>query len=212
MGDIIAFRDALFDAFDSLIVDQPCLEYALNLPYTTSMPLIMEFGVYTGSSLQRICKLQPNAYVFGFECFKGLPEDWRPGYGKGVFAIPDVFDMNNIPDGVLLAKGYFEQTAPSIKALIGDRKIDMIHIDCDIYSSTKCIFDTFKENIRDGTIIVFDELFNYPGYIDHELKALFEFQQQNPLKQIIPVMVQNSPRAFDKVGETWGQQAVVRIV
>mmetsp|Transcript_13293 Transcript_13293/g.11134 ORF Transcript_13293/g.11134 Transcript_13293/m.11134 type:complete len:146 (-) Transcript_13293:22-459(-) len=44
-----------------------------------------------------------------------------------------------------------------------------------IVSSTKSIFDNLGHMIVPGTIIVMDELFDYPQYADHELKAFFEF-------------------------------------
>jgi hypothetical protein len=50
-----------------------------------------------------------------------------------------------------------------------------LHIDCDIYASTKEIFDNLVDNIVPGTVIVFDELYNYPGAEEHEFKAFQEF-------------------------------------
>jgi hypothetical protein len=37
-----------------------------------------------------------------------------------------------------------------------------------------------------GSILVFDELFNYPGYEKHEIKVLFEFLAGSNLR-LIPV-------------------------
>lgn len=56
-----------------------------------------------------------------------------------------------------------------------------MHIDCDIYSSTKCAFDTFRDNIKPGTVIVFDELWNYPDYKNHEMKAFAEYPDETGL-------------------------------
>ncbi len=50
-----------------------------------------------------------------------------------------------------------------------------MHVDCDIYSSTKTIFDLLASRIVAGTVIVFDEYFNYPGWRHHEYKAFQEF-------------------------------------
>lgn len=35
-----------------------------------------------------------------------------------------------------------------------------------------------------GSVIVFDELFNYPGYEQHEIKAFYEFISQNKIEWI----------------------------
>lgn len=51
----------------------------------------------------------------------------------------------------------------------------MLHIDCDLYSSTKTIFKYLGEKLTEGSIIVFDELIGYPGFEEHELKAFYEF-------------------------------------
>ena len=52
--------------------------------------------------------------------------------------------------------------------------IGLLHIDCDLYSSTKTVFDHFREYIHPGTVIVFDELLNFIDYEKHEIKALYE--------------------------------------
>ncbi|KAF4736110.1 hypothetical protein FOZ63_027694 [Perkinsus olseni] len=44
-----------------------------------------------------------------------------------------------------------------------------------MYESTVSIFKNVGHMIVPGTIIVFDELFDYPQYAEHELKAFFEF-------------------------------------
>lgn len=65
-----------------------------------------------------------------------------------------------------------------------NKKISFIHIDCDIYSSTKYIFDTVKDYLDENCIIVFDELLNYAGFDgdNGELKALYEFLSENDVK------------------------------
>ena len=41
--------------------------------------LIAEFGVFEGATINFIAG-QTEEPVFGFDCFSGLPEDWRPGF------------------------------------------------------------------------------------------------------------------------------------
>ncbi len=57
-----------------------------------------------------------------------------------------------------------------------------MHVDCDIYSSTKNIFDMLDSKIKSGTIIVFDEYFNYRNWQQHEFKAFQEFVVQTNIK------------------------------
>jgi len=47
--------------------------------------------------------------------------------------------------------------------------------DCDIYDGARDVLFLLGNRLVSGSIIVFDELFNYPGYEKHEIKALFEF-------------------------------------
>jgi hypothetical protein len=165
----------------------PALEHGLQLVKDTgaTMPLIAEFGVFSGTSIRIIKASVPHALVCGFDSFRGLPEDWRSDFRRGHFS-----NNGGIPfvdDGVVIWKGMFDKTLPQFKELLGTRKIDLLHVDCDLYSSTKTIFDAVHENIRDGTIIVFDELLNYPGYEQHEIKALGEFSRSHPDKTIVPI-------------------------
>jgi hypothetical protein len=62
-----------------------------------------------------------------------------------------------------------------------NKKISFIHMDADLYSSTKYIFDIVKDYMDKDCIIVFDELVNYPGFDgdNGELKAFYEFITEN---------------------------------
>jgi hypothetical protein len=68
--------------------------------------------------------------------------------------------------------GWFDQTLPGFKAnKIKNEPIALLHVDCDLYSSTVTILNNLKENIVPGTVIVFDEYMNYPGWQRDEFKA-----------------------------------------
>ena len=49
-----------------------------------------------------------------------------------------------------------------------------MNIDCDLYSSTRDIFDAAFERIVPGTVIVFDEYFMNPNWQQHEFRAFQE--------------------------------------
>ena len=44
----------------------------------------------------------------------------------------------------------------------------MLHIDCDLYSSTAAVFERVADRLAPDAVIVFDELLNYPEYRRHE--------------------------------------------
>ena len=152
--------------------------------------LILEFGVAGGSTINGIADAVPNRKVYGFDSFEGLPEDWRPGIGAGTFKqdrLPEV------KSNVELVVGLFSDTLP--KFLEEHREpIAFIHIDCDLYSSTKCVFDLVKDRCQDGTIIAFDEIRSYTGFEDHEYKAFNEFLEQTGYK-------------WECIGQHGGEQA-----
>jgi hypothetical protein len=131
---------------------------------------ILEFGVASGRTINHIASLT-NQTVYGFDSFEGLPETWRTGFEKGVFVrqAPPQVGQN-----VQLLVGYFEDTLNGFLNM-NNEEISLLHVDCDLYSSTKTIFEKLSARIVPGTVIVFDEYFNYPGYKNHEFKAFQEF-------------------------------------
>lgn len=132
--------------------------------------IAMEFGVFTGTTINYIARKLPKLDVFGFDSFEGLPEFWRDGFDKGFFntALPAV------EKNVTLVKGWFDQTLPEFTQK-ETRKIAYLHVDCDLYSSTKTIFACLGHRLVEGSVIVFDEYFNYPGWQEGEYKAFKEF-------------------------------------
>lgn len=141
--------------------------------------LFCEFGVYTGNTINHIAK-QVNI-VHGFDSFEGLPEFWRDGFDKGAFALTSKTQLPSVSENVKLHVGWFDETLPNfIKEHPED--VSFLHIDCDLYSSTRTIFQLLKNRIGSGTIIVFDEYFNYPFWQQHEFKAFQEFVSDENLK------------------------------
>ncbi|MBI1365889.1 MAG: hypothetical protein GC153_08020 [Alphaproteobacteria bacterium] len=134
---------------------------------------ILDLGVYKGGSTRELARIFPSETIHGFDSFEGLPFDWTHAL-KGSFG--DVKGvLPNMPDNVRLYKGWFDETLPKWLELNRDRPISLLRVDCDIYESTKTIFNTLNPLIRPGTWIVFDELIGYRGFREHELKAFEEF-------------------------------------
>ncbi len=136
--------------------------------------LYLEFGVFQGRTINRIARQVENK-VYGFDSFEGLPEDWRTGFSKGKFGVDNV---PVVEDNVELIKGWFQDSLPKFLEEHSE-KCAFIHIDCDLYSSAKYVLNTLKDRIVEGTIISFDEYFNYPGWQEGEYKAFKEFVEEN---------------------------------
>lgn len=135
--------------------------------------LYLEFGVFSGHTINHIAR-QVNQPVYGFDSFEGLPERWRDGLGAGHFKVKV---LPEVRQNVTLVKGWFDKTLPEfLKAHPGD--VAFLHVDCDLYSSTQTIFTCLAPRIKPGTVIVFDEYFNYPGWREGEFKAFHEFTER----------------------------------
>ena len=86
-------------------------------------------------------------------------------------------------ENVTLVPGWFEDTIPKfIKSKNFKDFSSVIHIDSDLYLSAKIVLDSFKNTIKSGTIIMFDEYFYCKDTEKHEYKAFMEFVEENNIK------------------------------
>jgi hypothetical protein len=131
-----------------------------------------EFGVYRGASINYIAS-RVSAVVHGFDSFVGNPEDWRPGFEKGMFPAQG---LPRVRPNVRLHKGWFKDSLPVFKK-DHPEPLAFGHLDADLYSSTKDVFDALGDHIVAGTVLQFDEFLNYPGWQEGESKAFLEFCQ-----------------------------------
>lgn len=140
--------------------------------------MVLEFGVFSGKSINRIARQVPGRRVYGFDAFEGLPETWRPGFAQGAFKRAD---PPAVADNVELVIGWFDSTLPAFIASHPNEDLALLHVDCDLYSSTKAIFTFLADRIVPGTIIVFDEYFNYPEWRLHEYRAFRELRLERSI-------------------------------
>jgi len=137
---------------------------------------VLEFGVYKGGTIRFLRKKLSEKYkIFGFDSFIGLPEDWT-----GTPCIKGEFNADGIIpyiENVSFFKGWFNETLPQYLNIA--EPIALLHIDCDLYSSTKTILYSLKNYINPGTVIVFDEwYYNFKDINEnrqHEQKAFLEW-------------------------------------
>ncbi|MEM9027608.1 MAG: class I SAM-dependent methyltransferase [Pseudomonadota bacterium] len=168
------------DMSDAIAFDTPreLMKHALGR--VTIDGLVCEFGVNSGGTIRYIAsKLPKSTAIHGFDSFEGLPEDWSgnkmaAGYFNRRGKLP------RVPANVTLHAGWFDQSLPRfINATPGPAAF--LHVDCDLYSSTVAVFENFADRIVPGTVIVFDEYFNYPNWTKHEHKAFREFATKSNL-------------------------------
>lgn len=166
--------------FNAHLYDKQIFESDLELlqslaPNVRPQDLVLEFGVFSGRTINALAESLPNQVLYGFDSFEGLPETWRSDFSKGTFKVDE---MPTVRENVTLIKGWFDQSLPEfLEKTSGE--VGFVHIDCDLYSSTKTVLGLLNNRLRDGAILVFDEYFNYPGWEQHEHKAFIEFVSQS---------------------------------
>ena len=148
------------------------------LPKINQNGLILEFGVHKGYSISYIAKKIGGRIIHGFDSFEGLPEDWIGQFPKAHFSLNG--QLPQVPPNVQLHKGWFTETLKEFKKT-NNEKISFMHIDCDLYSSTKIIFDLLGDQISENCIIIFDEYFNFPNWQEHEFRAFQEYVKSNKI-------------------------------
>lgn len=190
------FAEEMMPQAPTFHIPHATLRFALGEVSIRGMAL--EFGVAGGTTLEIIAEKlgqeKDITVVAGFDVFSGLPEAWRTGFPKGLFeqeVIPEV-------PGAQIVPGLFEDSLPGF--LKGHHeKIAFLHLDADLYSSTVTVLDLVADRLAVGTVIVFDEYFNFPGWRNHEYRAWTEF-------------VARTGTEFDYLGYTVdNEQVVVRI-
>ena len=154
--------------------------------------LWLEFGVAEGRTISLIAAALPqhcavaDEVVYGFDSFDGLPERWRPGFAAGHFeregSQPPAFAAGT-ENHIRLVKGWFQETLPQFLEQHSE-PVSMLHIDSDLYSSAVYVLEQLMQHGRlvPGTVIVFDELFHYCGFENHEFLALFEVMHTHGLQ------------------------------
>jgi len=135
--------------------------------------LVCEFGVGSARTLNLIAEQIAPEPVYGFDVFTGLPEDWREGFDQGMFAVNT--SEIDFADNTLIYSGLFKDTIPAFLHDTGTQPIGFLHVDCDLYSSTRTVLFELRKRLINGTVIQFDEFWKYPGYEEHEIKAFAEF-------------------------------------
>ncbi|SMD21442.1 class I SAM-dependent methyltransferase [Lentzea albidocapillata] len=153
------------------------LLHALSLLDAEVEGMVLEFGVYTGTTLKIMANASADREIYGFDSFTGLPEDWRTGFSAGAFGVEQ---LPEVPGAELIA-GWFDETLPGFVAEHAG-PVAFLHVDCDLYSSTKTVLEHIGPRLRAGSVVLFDEYFNYQGWRDHEHKAWMEYTAETGIE------------------------------
>jgi hypothetical protein len=134
--------------------------------------LFLEFGTYKGDSINLLSRLRPRNTFYGFDSFQGLPEGWTAGTREGGLSTHGKIPA--VRRNVELVPGFFEATLPEFLELHPE-PVAFAHVDCDLYSSTLTVLRALQPRLQVGSVLVFDEYYNYAGWLEGEYKAWTEF-------------------------------------
>lgn len=159
-------------------LDQPSLlEFTLR-HVIPNLGCWVELGVGSGESTRQICAIAERLHLrmtlHGFDSFMGLPEDWggEARQGDYAFPMPQLSEPN-----VRLYPGWFHETLPTVLPTLPSQ-IGFMHVDCDLYSSTRTALRNLCPRLGPGTVLQFDEYWNYLEAGDGEMRAFKEFVAQ----------------------------------
>jgi O-methyltransferase len=122
-----------------------------------------EIGVYRGESAKLICRLLPNSTVWLFDTFTGFPRSMMTlplekhwlGVQFSDTSVEAVKERLNGHGNYMLMPGVFPQSAESVAP-----RLRFIHVDCDLYLSTKAALDWCWPLLVPGGVILDDDYGN----------------------------------------------------
>lgn len=143
--------------------------------------LYLEFGVHSGKSINYLSKFLKTK-IYGFDSFTGLKEDWL-GTKNPIGSMDLKGQVPKVRSNVEIIKGEVEDTLENF-LMEKKGKINFVHMDMDVYKSSKFVLQKIKPFLSSGCIILFDELYNFAGWEQGEYKALIEVFEENEYKYL----------------------------
>ena len=139
----------------------------------------LEFGVFKGGTINYFSKYVKK--IYGFDSFQGLKEDW-----VGNENYPEkYFNLNkNIPklrENVVPIIGWVQDTLEKFLEK-ENPEINFVHMDLDTYESTRFTLEKIKPYLKNNSIIIFDQIYNFVGWEVGEYKALSEIFDDKEFK------------------------------
>lgn len=132
-----------------------------------------EFGVYEGASTKLICEAGSGKSIHLFDTFGGLPHTEDTLQEKQYTASFEQVKKYLSPyKNVVFHKGVFPDTARPIQ----DRTFSFVHLDVDLYKSTKDALDFFYPRMVGGGVILSHDYSALAGV----RRAFDEFFQDKP--------------------------------
>jgi hypothetical protein len=117
---------------------------------------LAEVGVFSGGSARLICHVKGERTLHLFDTFEGLPEPtaddgqstfWASEFSAQIEAVRAYLAKYK---NVSIYKGLFPDTAGPV----ADRKFSFVHLDVDLYESTKASLEWFYSRLSPGAVVM----------------------------------------------------------
>ncbi len=143
---------------------------------------IFEFGVFQGYTAHLLASCMnrfqlKSAALHLFDSFEGLPSAsevdqlgyesqnkiWQSGMLKTTAGVEKLIEstLGHMlgKQRLHVVKGFFDETLPPYLGALESPRALLVHLDCDLYSSSKCVLQAlFKYGlIQDGTVLICDD-------------------------------------------------------
>ncbi len=175
----------------------------------------LEFGVFNGNSIGSMYLAKENTNtksvrLFGFDAFEGLPvgsenEDggvWKRGFYSCSFEQMGKCLRERIvdPDKITWVKGWYNETLTNeLKEKYKIKKLGIVFIDCDTYSSSKTVLDFIAPLITEPVILCFDDW----KLNDLDIKGMGEYKAFNEFLETNAHLVAKSLKSYNRKSRTF---------
>jgi hypothetical protein len=145
----------------------------------------------TAEDAWRIRNVWEKLRLFAFDSFQGLPatrgiDKHTSDFAQGKYACSEERFRRQLSrhrvdtSKVITVPGWFDETClPATIAKYDIRKAAVVHIDCDLYSSTKTVLNFVTPLLTDGTVLIFDDWYCFRGHPElGERRAFQEWSAQ----------------------------------
>lgn len=188
---------------DNRMAESGMLSHAFEFIKINQVPGdYFEFGLWRGKTFGYAHRMKHrygrhDMKLWGFDSFQGLPDTGEHPdnvWYKGQFACtrPEFEAILKArgfrPSEYELVEGFYSESLnDAAHRRLSGRKAAVIYIDCDLYDSTVQVLDFIQPYLVNGSIICFDDFYNYKGDPEQgEQKALREFTEKQTRVSVIP--------------------------
>ncbi|MFZ1086101.1 MAG: TylF/MycF/NovP-related O-methyltransferase [Terracidiphilus sp.] len=183
--------------------------YEMTRDSTHELGSYVEFGVYNGTSMKCMLSLLSQmkldyVHVFGFDSFKGLPENVVSEDG-GVFhpgqfscpreiALQNISDMESKPERASLIEGWYKDTLTRPPSEYGITRASIVLFDCDAYSSARLALRFIYSVLDETCAMIFDDW----KLNDLDIREMGEFRAFNEFLSEHPDLSVKSLRGYSR--------------